>query len=218
MKHLARYINKISKNVVIFSTPAALLLGADPAKAILNINIFDEGPNLKVVTSGSLSELGTSALGTSAGLANCGFNGAVSSTYGFICTGSDAISTEYSLSGPSTIDGSANLFPADSVSGLSFFLLSFAGIYSIDPSYTAGQPFLSSATFNNTNLAAQGFTTPGLAATWTIYGTSESINLIIGAPAEVPGPLPLLGAGAAFGWTRRLRRRISAPWITPPQA
>lgn len=24
----------------------------------------------------------------------------------------------------------------------------------------------------------------------------------------VPGPLPLLGAGAAFGWTRRLRRRI----------
>jgi hypothetical protein len=25
----------------------------------------------------------------------------------------------------------------------------------------------------------------------------------------VPGPLPLLGAGAAFGWTRRLRRRIS---------
>ena len=25
----------------------------------------------------------------------------------------------------------------------------------------------------------------------------------------VPGPLPLLGAGAAFGWSRRLRRRIS---------
>lgn len=25
----------------------------------------------------------------------------------------------------------------------------------------------------------------------------------------VPGPLPLLGAGAAFGWTRRLRKRIS---------
>lgn len=26
--------------------------------------------------------------------------------------------------------------------------------------------------------------------------------------AEVPGPLPLLGAGAAFGWSRRLRKRI----------
>lgn len=29
-------------------------------------------------------------------------------------------------------------------------------------------------------------------------------------PAPVSGPLPLLGAGAAFAWTRRLRRRISA--------
>lgn len=27
----------------------------------------------------------------------------------------------------------------------------------------------------------------------------------------VPGPLPLLGAGAAFGWSRRLRKRISNP-------
>ena len=27
-------------------------------------------------------------------------------------------------------------------------------------------------------------------------------------PASVPGPLPLLGAGAAFGWSRQLRKRI----------
>jgi hypothetical protein len=31
------------------------------------------------------------------------------------------------------------------------------------------------------------------------------------ADAEVPGPLPLLGAGAAFAWSRRLRRRIQNP-------
>lgn len=32
---------------------------------------------------------------------------------------------------------------------------------------------------------------------------------VLDAPGDaVPGPLPLLGAGAAFGWTRRLRRRI----------
>jgi len=29
-------------------------------------------------------------------------------------------------------------------------------------------------------------------------------------PNPVPGPLPLMGAGAAFGWSRRLRRRIQA--------
>jgi MYXO-CTERM domain-containing protein len=34
----------------------------------------------------------------------------------------------------------------------------------------------------------------------------------------VPGPLPLLGAGAAFGWSRRLRKRIATPLITPPLA
>lgn len=33
---------------------------------------------------------------------------------------------------------------------------------------------------------------------------------VLDAPGQesVPGPLPLLGAGAAFAWTRRLRRRI----------
>jgi hypothetical protein len=30
------------------------------------------------------------------------------------------------------------------------------------------------------------------------------------ADASVPGPLPLLGASAAFGWSRQLRRRIQA--------
>ncbi|MCP9886272.1 proprotein convertase P-domain-containing protein, partial [Synechococcus sp. ATX 2A4] len=34
----------------------------------------------------------------------------------------------------------------------------------------------------------------------------------------VPGPLPLLGVGAAFGFSRRLRRRISMSKPTPPQA
>ena len=37
-------------------------------------------------------------------------------------------------------------------------------------------------------------------------------------PSSVPGPLPLLGAGAAWGWTRRLRQRIATPVITPPRA
>ncbi|MCP9911065.1 hypothetical protein KBZ15_14325 [Cyanobium sp. BA20m-p-22] len=29
------------------------------------------------------------------------------------------------------------------------------------------------------------------------------------APASVPGPLPILGIGAAFAYSRRLRRRIN---------
>ncbi len=37
-------------------------------------------------------------------------------------------------------------------------------------------------------------------------------------PSSVPGPLPLLGAGAAWGWSRRLRQRIATPVITAPRA
>ncbi|MEB3167830.1 MAG: hypothetical protein VKK97_03770 [Synechococcaceae cyanobacterium] len=34
-------------------------------------------------------------------------------------------------------------------------------------------------------------------------------------PAGVPAPLPLFGAGAAYGWSRRLRRRLSNPKALP---
>ena len=33
---------------------------------------------------------------------------------------------------------------------------------------------------------------------------------VTSGPASVPGPLPVFGAGAAFGWSRRLRRKIMA--------
>ena len=63
-------------------------------------------------------------------------------------------------------------------------------------------------------LASLSFTTPGLIASWQLDGVSGHdglIELLVGAPAvEVPGPLPLVGAAAAIGWSRTLRRRISA--------
>jgi len=97
---------------------------------------------------------------------------------------------------------------------------SFLNTFAIDSTYVSSTPIVSSATFNNQTLTSLGFTTPGLIGTWSLTGTSETILLILGNPpaAAVPGPLPLLGAGAAFGWSRRLRKRITTPLITPPQA
>ena len=41
-------------------------------------------------------------------------------------------------------------------------------------------------------------------------GSNASIRIAdVRLSHRVPGPLPILGAGAAFGWTRRLRRRCS---------
>jgi uncharacterized repeat protein (TIGR03803 family) len=39
-------------------------------------------------------------------------------------------------------------------------------------------------------------------------GTIYEFNLGNDPAPAVPGPLPLLGAGAAFGWSRQLRRRV----------
>jgi MYXO-CTERM domain-containing protein len=53
----------------------------------------------------------------------------------------------------------------------------------------------------------------------SLLSTGDTITVnATSAPADVPGPLPLLGAGAAFGWSRRLRKRIATPLSTPPQA
>lgn len=41
----------------------------------------------------------------------------------------------------------------------------------------------------------------------SIAGTSILVGAGSAPPASVPGPLPLFGATAAFGWSRRLRRR-----------
>jgi len=217
MQNLRQTISYFSPIIVCASS--ALLWCANPAKAILNINIYDDGPNLKVVTSGSLS-----ALGSLSGTISCGANGSLVSWAGLICTGIDTSSPTSNVTGPPGFGGAAAFYTANSVSGPSFVLSAgFLGFfYHIDPAYVPGQPFLSSATFNNTSLAAQGFTAPGLVGTWTINGTSESINLFVGPPspssAAVPGPLPLVGAGAAFGWSRRMRRRLAAPVVTPPRA
>ena len=99
----------------------------------------------------------------------------------------------------------------------------FGSGWGINGPYVSNTPIVSSATYDGQTLASLGFTiNSGLIGTWTLGGTSDTIQVFLGPPspsgAAVPGPLPLLGAGAAFGWSRRLRRRIAAPLITPPQA
>jgi hypothetical protein len=218
----------------LLAAPAALLLSQGQAKAVLYINIFDDGPNLKVTVNGSISpgNAGTSTAPASDCFGSGSLSGQSNPTDpSTLCTGIDAVSSYGDITGPIGFGGTGLLAPASSVTGFSFqfFPLSYntgtvpnpafdvyKNTYALDPSYVLGQIFSSSATFNGKSLASEGFTATGLVGTWTIVGTSESINVFIGPP--VPGPLPLLGAGAAFGWSRRLRKRIAAPVSTPPQA
>jgi len=90
------------------------------------------------------------------------------------------------------------LFTASNTLSLSYLLL--------EGTYVFGSPFFSSATFSGQSLASLGFNTLGPAGTWTVDGTTDSINVTI---KRAPGPLPLMGAGAAFAFSRRLRRRVA---------
>jgi hypothetical protein len=60
-------------------------------------------------------------------------------------------------------------------------------------------------------VAANTAITVGFQCTGTCAGISGSGQFWISdVIVEVPAPLPLIGTGAAFAWTRRLRRRIKA--------
>jgi hypothetical protein len=57
-----------------------------------------------------------------------------------------------------------------------------------------------------------GLTLPGalsttITNTWNV--SSGGITPITNSVVQTPGPLPLLGAGAAFGFSRKLRRRVN---------
>jgi hypothetical protein len=191
----------------LLALPAALLLTQGEAKALLTYNIYESGGNVVVQASGSLNLTGATQI---ASQLSCGYNGVIYSPLAAICTGVDSQARPYSISGSSSFTGSAaSLFGASSVSGIFTLLYGGPNQLVLDPAYTSNSPIVSSATFNGTTLAALGFTATGLIDTWALNGTSETIQVVIGAPspAAVPGPLPLLGAGAAFGWARRLRKR-----------
>jgi hypothetical protein len=80
-------------------------------------------------------------------------------------------------------------------------------VVTMDSGYVSGSSVVSSATFSGKTLAGLGLTpTSGTIGTWTLAGTGDIVNLRVDNP--VPGPLPLVGVGAAFGFSRHLRQRI----------
>jgi hypothetical protein len=84
---------------------------------------------------------------------------------------------------------------------------------------SASQPVLHTvlAPFDSTNTSQSGFETFFANAGDVIGFRQSSIDSRFGSAttiitgfnsADVPGPLPIFGAAAAFGWSRKLRKRI----------
>jgi hypothetical protein len=78
--------------------------------------------------------------------------------------------------------------------------------------YSSPNGVTSTKTYSNTTTLSDSFT--GVFALksgeFTQFTSSFTSALNPPPPSGVPGPVPVLGAGAAFAFSRRLRRRISA--------
>jgi len=210
----------------LLAAPAVLLLSQGQAKAVLTYYIFENAGNVEIQAVGSL------VLPISTGTSSCGVDpgGAIFSLAAILCAGPEGDYNLYKVQGPPFFNGTVDIDPADSVTGIPTYLAGYVPEFGIATGYTPGTPITSTATFNTKTLAGLGFTTTGLRGTWILqpldssdtYTANDTIQVVIGAPPSpstaVPGPLPIFGAGAAFGWSRRLRKRIAAPLSTPPQA
>jgi len=218
-------------SITALTVPALLLLCQGRAEAILNYYIFEDAGSLKIVTTGSLKLSGLGNDYPTSCTTTPPPGGALSPLNGLICSGEESTPNndpykKYILSGLTQFSaGNATLIEnADTTTGTENWLFgqdTDGPTFYILNSYTDGTPIDSSATFNGKSLADVGLDDPSLNNTnigsWTLVTTRTAdptnvINVIVGAPPSpsVPGPLPLLGTAAAFGWSRRLRRRISS--------
>lgn len=184
-----------------------------PSHAILTYYIYESGPNVVVETSGTL-ELPQIQTTTPEGCEPL-----LIADQAIICTGPLAIVPGYKITGPSSFASEPGIIVLrNSSTGITTWLWGQEGAFYMDGSYISGTPIVSSSTITDETLASIGLTTTGLLGTWILqpkdihdpYIANDRIRLVVGQapPASVPGPLPLLGAGVAFGLSRRLRRRL----------
>jgi hypothetical protein len=186
---------------------ACAALNAGQANALVTYEFTQQGSDVVMNVSGSASAAPTTSNQGSS------FGNELNPSIALISPGNIAGSTgdAWSLiNGPSGF-GSGGTISFTSYSGTAINLPGFSPDLIID-NYTLGSPICGSGLLAGQTLTSLGFssTTPGLLASWTIAGSSETVEVRIGsnAPSSVPGPLPLFGAAAAFAHSRRLRARV----------
>ena len=122
--------------------------------------------------------------------------------------------------GPNTSGGISYAIAINSDQAVKSVALTAAGInFSASKEIYSGTDLLATlGVGETTSFAANQFlTTLNIVDTWLVgsgeFATLEDINNLYiqkpgRGPSEVPGPLPLLGVGAAYGISRKLRVRL----------
>jgi|694.fasta_scaffold10266_6 hypothetical protein len=191
---------------------AAAALAPSAAQAVVVINAYEQGADVIFKATGSLSlpsNNGTSNL--CAGPAGAGF--VTGATVRFASSSSASCSSSknaYTYTFSNSLPTSFAV--ATSSSGTEFFLNSSLPRLVIDAAPNSSVSVDSTLTFANQTLASLGLTTLNTPLETWILANNETINFVAlssppGPSNAVPGPLPLMGAVAAFRASRRLRRR-----------
>ncbi|MBM5817927.1 MAG: hypothetical protein FJ083_15530 [Cyanobacteria bacterium K_Offshore_surface_m2_239] len=167
----------------------------------LVVGFSQNGADVQMTVSGRINMPATS-------LATNGFSPLVNPGQAMISAGYFNNGSNFPLlSGPRSFGSLDEFIDLSSYSGQRVFLQGSQSLF-ID-NFVSGATIAGSAVIANQSLAELGLsTTPGILASWPISSSTGTVSVKVLAP--VPGPLPVLGAGAAFGFCRRLRQRINA--------
>lgn len=112
-----------------------------------------------------------------------------------------------------TINGNCFATPASDITNTRRIILNFGdtSVNNVVPdSVFLPNSYVNNAPINNSFYINRGLSEIGLSAPTLTYTLSGGINDTI-VLRQVPGPLPILGAAAAFGFSRRLRSRLRRP-------
>jgi hypothetical protein len=190
------------KNLLLPSLLVFGVLQAGAGNALVVFELLQQGPDVVAQVSGSLNFSSTDCLDS--------YRGArITPDSGYIFAYASANICRYQLTGGPTTFGTGGETDASSFSGIPTGFEA-NDTFRIGSNYTLGSPITSSVTFNSQTLNSLGVSpTSGLLGTWTIDGSTETIELWAGpkpnTAAAVPAPLPILGLAAALRFRRRLR-------------
>jgi hypothetical protein len=202
----------------------AILLDAAPSKAVLYIDFIPLSPTTtRIQSSGTINPtlLGTSAAGAVPTAASGGNTSAINKTTDSLrfTYSSSTVSNpglRYAITGPTTdpfSGGGNSVWTGTTPVNNPPLQMRFGSSMDLwlPNSFTGGASPINSALpvagFFDVNLTLAQIFGPSAPSQFAFTSGSEQI-ILRNNPAPAPGPVPLLGAAAAFGYSRKLRNRI----------
>lgn len=188
-----------------FWVPAALALTAasSPAMAAYTFQVSQSGANVLLTGSGSLNLDGFTTVSDTIPIS--GISGA--DGLAVVGTSTPRARLYTGITGPANF-GTGSFVTANSVTGLAVGINVRTNRFFVDPSYVSGAQFgTSTATFNNTTIAALGLNPGSYVYSFGTGANADTITVQIGSAVPEPATWAMMTLG--FGLVGSAMRRRS---------